>query len=112
MLGKLLEALKRLMGNLPSLRRLELIDLMLDNEDAQTLLDQVCFYCCTTLNTLILVNTTKHLCQLLHPGVFINLQVKIDVIELHARRHYNNVCVHLDTGNQSSESRKRFVVDA
>ncbi|XP_060837199.1 F-box/LRR-repeat protein 21 [Rhopalosiphum padi] len=75
--GKLLEALKRLMGNLPSLERLELIDLMLDNEDAQTLLDQVCFYCCTTLKTLVLVNTTKYLCQLLHPGAFINLQVLV-----------------------------------
>lgn len=63
------------MGNLPSLQRLELIDLMLENEDAQTLLDQVCFYCCASLKTLILINTTKHLCQLLHPGVFINLQV-------------------------------------
>ena len=58
-----------------SLVRLELIDLMLDNEDAQTLLDQVCFYCCTTLKTLVLVNTTKYSCQLLHPGAFINLQV-------------------------------------
>lgn len=65
------------MGNLPSLKRLELIDLMLENEDAQTLLDQVCFYCCSTLNTLVLINTSKYLCPLLHPGVFVNLQVYI-----------------------------------
>ncbi|XP_050436850.1 F-box/LRR-repeat protein 21 isoform X2 [Adelges cooleyi] len=75
--GKLLEALKRLMGILPSLRRLELIDLMLENIDAQTLLDQVCYYCCTTLSTLVLINTTKQLCQLLHPGAFVNLQVLV-----------------------------------
>lgn len=80
--GKLLEALKRLMSNLPSLQRLELIDLMLENEDAQTLLDQVCFYCCTTLKTLVLINTSKHLCQLIHPGAFINLQVFKDVLLL------------------------------
>lgn len=75
--GKLLEALKRLMGNLPSLQRLELIDLMLENEDAGTLLDHVCFSCCTTLKTLVLVNTTKIFYQMLHPGAFVNLQVRM-----------------------------------
>ncbi|XP_075220299.1 uncharacterized protein LOC142323877 isoform X2 [Lycorma delicatula] len=44
--GKLLAALKRLMTNLsPSLRHLELIDLMLDSSEALHLLDQVCYDC-------------------------------------------------------------------
>nr|CAD7589791.1 unnamed protein product [Timema genevievae] len=75
--GKLLEALKRLMGNLPSLRHLELIDLMLDTREAQYLLDEVCSVCCTTLCTLAVVNTTKLNYQLLHVGVFLNLQVLV-----------------------------------
>ncbi|XP_050535286.1 uncharacterized protein LOC126902252 isoform X2 [Daktulosphaira vitifoliae] len=75
--GKLLEALKRLMGNLSSLQRLELIDLMLENYDAQLLLDQICFHCCATLKTLVMINATKQMCQLLHPGVFVNLQVLV-----------------------------------
>lgn len=73
------------MGNLPSLKRLELIDLMLENEDAQTLLDQVCFYCCSTMSTLVLINTSKNICPLLHPGVFVNLQVHI--IYFHIFKH-------------------------
>lgn len=73
--GKLLAALKRLMGNLRKLRRLELIDLMLDPNEAQHLLDEVCEICCLTLRTLVLVNTTRVTYQLLHAGVFLNLQV-------------------------------------
>lgn len=73
--GKLLAALKRLMGNLRKLRRLELIDLMLDPNEAQHLLDEVCEICCLTLHTLVLVNTTRVNYQLLHAGVFLNLQV-------------------------------------
>jgi len=84
------------MGNLPSLARLELIDLMLDNEDAQTLLDQVCFYCCTTLRTLVLVNTTKYLCQLLHPGAFINLQVQTGSQHSLKVFNSNNIAMSID----------------
>lgn len=73
--GKLLGALKRLMANLKKLRRLELIDLMLDPKEAQYLLDEVCEICCLTLRTLILINTTRVQYQLLHVGVFLNLQV-------------------------------------
>lgn len=73
--GKLLGALKRLMSNLKELKTLELIDLMLDPKEAQYLLDEVCERCCTTLKTLILINTTKLQYQLLHVGVFLNLQV-------------------------------------
>lgn len=73
--GKLLAALKRLMANLRKLRRLELIDLMLDPNEAQHLLDEVCEICCLTLRTLVLVNTTRVTYQLLHAGVFLNLQV-------------------------------------
>lgn len=68
-------ALKRLMANLKKLKRLELIDLMLDPNEAQHLLDDVCETCCLTLETLVLINTTKVPYQLLHAGVFLNLQV-------------------------------------
>lgn len=64
------------MGNLPALRHLELIDLMLETREAQHLLDEVCSLCCLTLQTLILVNTTKLQYQLLHAGVFLNLKVR------------------------------------
>lgn len=75
--GKLLEALKRLMGNLVSLQYLELRDLMLDITEGQTLLDEVCATCSLTLKELILVNATEAPCQLLHVGIFLNLQVLV-----------------------------------
>lgn len=77
--GKLLAALKRLMFNLKKLRQLELIDLMLDQKEAQFLLDEVCESCCMTLRTLCVVNTTKVPYQLLHVGVFLKLQVCCDM---------------------------------
>lgn len=64
------------MGNLPALRHLELTDLMLEPHEAQHLLDEVCSLCCLTLQTLILINTTKLQYQLLHAGVFLNLKVR------------------------------------
>ncbi|XP_024936759.1 uncharacterized protein LOC107263591 isoform X2 [Cephus cinctus] len=88
--GKLLQALKRLMSNLINLRCLELIDLMLDSIEAIHLLDDVCTMCTETLTTLVLINTTRYYCPLLHVGVFLNLKVLVispqnldeDVIEL------------------------------
>ncbi|XP_044271820.1 uncharacterized protein LOC123015857 isoform X1 [Tribolium madens] len=73
--GKLLAALKRLMSNLKKLKRLELIDLMLDPKEAQFLLDEVCEGCCLTLDTLSVINTTRIQYELFHVGVFLNLQV-------------------------------------
>lgn len=64
------------MSNLHGLKRLELIDLMLERQEAQFLLDDVCNFCVLTLKTLILINTTKLEYQLLHVGVFLNLQVR------------------------------------
>ncbi|XP_066597137.1 uncharacterized protein [Prorops nasuta] len=75
--GKLLEALKRLMGNLPNLRCLELIDLLLDSKEALHLMDDICVNCTNTLSKLVLINTTRFHCPLLHVGVFINLQVLV-----------------------------------
>lgn len=75
--GKLLEALKRLMGNLKNLRNLLLIDLMLDPKDAQYLLDEVVSSSCLALKTLYVVNTTKVYYPLLHVGVFLNLHVSL-----------------------------------
>ncbi|XP_066992676.2 uncharacterized protein [Anabrus simplex] len=75
--GRLLEAIKELLGNLGSLRRLELVDLMLERSEAQHLLDEVCSLCYLTLHYLIVVNTTKMEYQLLHVGVFLNLKVLV-----------------------------------
>ncbi|KYN03885.1 hypothetical protein ALC62_05186 [Cyphomyrmex costatus] len=88
--GKLLEALKRLMRNLQNLRCIELIDLMLDSNEALHLMDDICTNCTQTLSKLILINTTRYNCPLLHVGVFINLNVLVispqnlheDIIEL------------------------------
>ncbi|XP_076167398.1 uncharacterized protein LOC143146722 isoform X2 [Ptiloglossa arizonensis] len=88
--GKLLEALKRLMRNLHNIRCLELIDLMLDSKEALHLMDDICDNCTQTLSKLVLINTTKYYCPLLHVGIFINLNVLIispqnlheDVIDL------------------------------
>lgn len=71
----MLEALKRLMRNLQSLQYLELRDLLLDTAEGQTLLDEVCATCSLSMKELILVNATEAPCQLLHVGVFLNLQV-------------------------------------
>ncbi|XP_012270779.1 uncharacterized protein LOC105694559 [Orussus abietinus] len=88
--GKLLEALKRLMRNLEHLKCLELIDLMLESREALHLLDDVCANCTETLTKLVLINTTRYSCPLLHVGVFLNLKILIispqnldeDVVEL------------------------------
>ncbi|XP_050453701.1 uncharacterized protein LOC126852699 isoform X2 [Cataglyphis hispanica] len=88
--GKLLEALKRLMRNLQNLRCLELIDLMLESNEALHLMDDICINCTQTLSKLILINTTRYNCPLLHVGVFVNLNVLVispqnlheDVLEL------------------------------
>ncbi|KAI5713435.1 hypothetical protein M8J75_016422 [Diaphorina citri] len=74
---KLLEALKRLMNSLPSLRRLELVDLMLDSFEAIHLLDDVCFNQCTTMTHLTIINATKYICPLLHLTTFVNLKVLV-----------------------------------
>ncbi|XP_052132942.1 uncharacterized protein LOC113216018 isoform X1 [Frankliniella occidentalis] len=75
--GKVLESLKNLMRTLTSLRRLELRDLMLNVLDGQKLLDEVCDLCTLTLRELVLVNATEYPCQLLHVGVFLNLEVLV-----------------------------------
>ena len=77
--GKLLEGLKRLMSNLVNLRCLELIDLMLDSKEALHLMDDICVNRTQTLSKLVLINTTKEPCPLLHVGVFLNLNVSISI---------------------------------
>lgn len=72
--GKLLEALKRLINNLKSLSRLDLIDLMLDPKEAQYLLDEACINCCESIKKLCIINATRVQYQLLHVGVFVNLK--------------------------------------
>jgi hypothetical protein len=59
---------------LPSLRHLELNDLLLDNFDARHLLDDVCFTHCHQLRTLKLVNVSRAPCQLMHVAVFVLLR--------------------------------------
>lgn len=85
--GKLLEALKRLMANLENLRCLELIDLMLDNTEAMHLLDDVCSNCTEKLSKLVLINTTKNTCSLIHVGMFLNLNVSFFLF-LKLRKNY------------------------
>ncbi|KAJ8668078.1 hypothetical protein QAD02_009741 [Eretmocerus hayati] len=88
--GKLLEALKRLMKNLENIKSLELIDLMLDSKEAIHLMDDLCSSCTQTLSKLVLINTTRFHCPLLHVGVFLNLETLVispqnlheDVVEL------------------------------
>ncbi|KAL1465411.1 hypothetical protein WDU94_004988 [Cyamophila willieti] len=75
--GKLLESLKRLMNSLPSLRHLELVDLMLDSFEAIHLLDDVCFNLCTQMERLTIINATKYNCPLLHLTAFVNLRVLV-----------------------------------
>lgn len=75
--GKLLEAVKRLAQNLKNLRSLEFIDLMLDSKEALYFLDTICENCTETLKHLVLINTTKFYCPLLHVGVFLNLNVSL-----------------------------------
>nr|XP_027226980.1 uncharacterized protein LOC113818956 [Penaeus vannamei] len=62
--GEILQMFKRLLGILTKLKTLELRDLLLEGADGLQLL--VCVECCETLQTLILVNITKHSHCLLH----------------------------------------------
>ncbi|XP_063610976.1 uncharacterized protein LOC134784757 isoform X1 [Penaeus indicus] len=75
--GEILQMFKRLLGVLTKLKTLELRDLLLEGADGLQLLDDVCVECCETLQTLILVNITKHNHCLLHPGAFVNLQTLV-----------------------------------
>lgn len=75
--GNMLQALKRVMMNFENLKCLELIDLMLDNKEAEHLMDDICCNCTETLSKLVLINVTKLYCPILHVGVFLNLHVSI-----------------------------------
>ncbi|XP_042216465.1 uncharacterized protein LOC121862332 isoform X2 [Homarus americanus] len=72
--GLMLSMFKRVLGILSGLKTLELRDLLLEGADGFELLEDVCTTCCETLQTLILINITKHGQTLLHPGVFINIK--------------------------------------
>ncbi|KAF5289999.1 hypothetical protein FQR65_LT11665 [Abscondita terminalis] len=50
---------------------------MLDPQEAQYLLDGVCETCYLSLRTMILINTTRVQYQILHIGIFLNLNVLI-----------------------------------
>ena len=71
--GQMLKALQDLMDNLEGLCRVELINLLLEGSEALYFLDGLCSKCTGKLRSLTLINTTRRSCQLLHPGVFINL---------------------------------------
>lgn len=76
--GKLLEALKRLLLDVAhELHTLKLVDLMLEEHEAQMLLDDTCALATSSMRHLTLVNVTRHQSELLHPGVFVNLQVLV-----------------------------------
>ncbi|EEB10411.1 conserved hypothetical protein [Pediculus humanus corporis] len=65
------------MSNLTSLKILELVDLMLENNDAKFLLDDICNNCYLKLKNLVIINTTKDIFPLIHPGVFLNLNILV-----------------------------------
>lgn len=73
--GQMLKALQDLMDNLEGLCHVELINLLLESSEALYFLDGLCNNCSTKLHSLTLINTTKRPCQLLHPGVFLNLKL-------------------------------------
>lgn len=75
--GQMLKTLKALLFELNRLKRLKLIDLMLERYDAKHLLDEVLESCNFVLQHLALVNLTKTHCPILHVGLFFNLQVLI-----------------------------------
>lgn len=72
--GEILGSLKRVIGHMNTLRRLELIDLLLDSEEALGLLDDACMTLCERLNHLTIINPSKYPIELLHPAAFINLK--------------------------------------
>jgi F-box protein 39 len=105
--GQLLKTLKALLFELHNLKKLKLIDLMLERYDAKHLLDEVLESCNMVLQHLVLVNVTNTHCPIMHVGLFFNLKVLIispqnlddDVLQLLAStslRHLhilqNNFC--------------------
>lgn len=72
--GKLLEELKRLLGNMKHLRELTLNQLLLDNKDAHGLLDNVVHNCGNTLTRLEILNSTKSRYPLFYVGMFSKLR--------------------------------------
>ena len=72
--GQLLNGLKALMSYMPGLVNLELTNLLLEGSEALHFLDEVCYRSCLNIKVLTLVNCTKLPCQLLYPGIFLNLQ--------------------------------------
>jgi F-box protein 39 len=75
--GQLLKTLKSLLFELNRLKRLRLIDLMLERYEAKHLLDEVLESCNFVLQHLCLINVTSTHCPILHVGLFFNLQVLI-----------------------------------
>lgn len=75
--GQLLKTLKGLLFELNQLRRLKLVDLMLERYEAKHLLDEVLESCNMVLNHLCLINITNTHCPIMHTGLFFNLKVLI-----------------------------------
>ena len=72
--GELLEELKNLLRNLRHLKFLSLNHLLLDNKDAQNLLEDFSFNCGSSLTILELINATKVPCLIPQVTLFDNLQ--------------------------------------
>lgn len=75
--GQLLQTLKGLLFELNKLRRLKLVDLMLERYEAKHLLDEVLESCNMTLQELCLMNITNTHCPIMHTGLFFNVKVLI-----------------------------------
>ncbi|XP_013406844.1 uncharacterized protein LOC106171183 [Lingula anatina] len=72
--GKILEELKRLLGNMKNLEELTLNQLLLDKKEAPGLLESVLENCAETLKVLEIVNCTKGSYPMFYAGMFMSLQ--------------------------------------
>lgn len=73
--GELLKTFKTLLSELPKLKSLKIIDLMLERYEAKHLLDEVLES--NELKELVLVNVTSTHCPIMHVGLFFHLKVLV-----------------------------------
>lgn len=73
--GELLKTFKTLLYELPKLKCLKIIDLMLERYEAKHLLDEVLES--NELKQLVLVNVTSTHCPIMHVGLFFHLKILV-----------------------------------
>jgi len=75
--GSILQRLKDLFIQLPGLKKVELMDLQLDNVDCTHVLDELIEVCAERITTLKLVNASRVPMEMLGVSLFVNLKVLI-----------------------------------